>query len=235
MTEATLTYDQLGITPADIYEQMGYGDAQPDADVTAEVERLVDEIRTIIHPRYCFFLTKGELAPRTCLLEACGRRFMLGRIIAHQLRGASAFAFFVATAGMEFEQFQHRLKEEGDMVRVFIADAIGSVIAEKTADRMEEALQRQIDTAGWKHTNRFSPGYCGWHVSAQQDLFKLFPSEAPCGVSLTDSSLMLPIKSVSGIIGIGSDVRKLPYSCGICGYQNCYKRRAPSSSTSRRR
>ena len=62
------------------------------------------------------------------------------------------------------------------MVRVFIADALGSVIAEKTADVMERHLQESIEKLQWQHTNRFSPGYCGWHVSEQQLLFPLFDS-----------------------------------------------------------
>ena len=152
----------------------------------------------------------------------------MGRIIERQLRGSEAYALFICTAGLAFEQFQQQLKRENDMVRVFIADALGSVIAEHCADRMEEALQESIDKLGWHHTNRFSPGYCGWHVSQQQLLFPLFEGNT-CGVRLTDSSLMMPIKSVSGIIGIGPDVRHLDYSCGLCDFTQCYKRRLKNS------
>ncbi|MCI5917442.1 MAG: methionine synthase, partial [Bacteroidales bacterium] len=42
---------------------------------------------------------------------------------------------------------------------------------------------------------------------------------------LTPSSLMVPIKSVSGVVGLGRDVRKLEYSCGLCNFKDCYKRR----------
>ncbi|MBR2883119.1 MAG: methionine synthase, partial [Prevotella sp.] len=149
----------------------------------------------------------------------------IGRIISRQLRGSSAFAFFVATAGMEFEHLQEQLKAEGDMVSIFIADAMGSVIAEKAADCMERVLQDTLNPAGMKRTNRFSPGYCGWHVSQQHLLFSHFPTPQPCGITLSDSSLMTPIKSVSGIIGIGATVRHLDYTCGLCDYKDCYKRR----------
>ena len=56
-------------------------------------------------------------------------------------------------------------------------------------------------------------------------LTSLFPSAEPCGIRLTDSSLMLPIKSVSGVIGLGEDVRKLEYTCGLCTYDRCYRRK----------
>ena len=169
-------------------------------------------MRQWLRPRFCYFVTRALPS------------FEIGRIIERQLRGAEAYALFICTSGMEFEAFQQRLKQEGDMVRVFIADALGSVIAEKCADQMEQTLQENINKLGWKHTNRFSPGYCGWHVAQQQVLFPLFDGHT-CGVRLTDSSLMVPIKSVSGIIGVGQEVRKLDYTCGLCTFEKCYKRK----------
>ena len=212
MTQKTLDYNELKITLADVYEQMGYHDAEPDEATQQETQAIVDDVRRWLRPQFCFFVL--------CELPA----FETGHIILRQLRGSEAYALFVCTAGMEYEAFQQRLKTEDDMVRVFIADALGSVIAEKCADQMELTLQESIDKLGWHHTNRFSPGYCGWHVSEQQKLFPLFDGHT-CGITLTDSSLMVPIKSVSGIIGLGREVRRLDYTCGLCDFKQCYKRR----------
>ena len=212
MTEKTLSFEELGITAADVYEQMGYHDAQPDKATQQETATILKEVSQWLRPRFSYFVVNKQ------------PDFEMGNIILRQLRGSEAFALFVCTSGLEFEAYQQRLKEQGDMVRVFIADALGSVIAEKCADQMEKALQESIDKLGWKHTNRFSPGYCGWHVSQQQLLFPLFQGHT-CGVKLTDSSLMIPIKSVSGIIGLGEKVRKLEYTCGLCDFKQCYKRK----------
>ena len=212
MTEKILTYNDLRITPADVYEQMGYHDAEPDEVTKGELTRIVNEVSQWLHPQFSYFVVGVQ------------PDFDMGKIILRQLRGSEAYALFICTAGVEYEAYQQRLKEQGDMVRVFIADALGSVIAEKCADQMEIALQESIDKLGWKHTNRFSPGYCGWHVSQQQLLFPLFQGHT-CGVKLTDSSLMVPIKSVSGIIGLGEKVRKLEYTCGLCDFKQCYKRK----------
>jgi len=212
MTGKTLTYDELRITPADVYEQMGYRDAVPDDMTQRETQAVINEVYTWLQPQFCY------------LVEAVLPPFDLGAIIRRQLRGAEAYALFICTSGTAFDAYQQRLKDDGDMVRMFIADALGSVIAERCADRMEEHLQESIDKLGWHHTNRFSPGYCGWHVSQQQLLFPLFNGNT-CGVRLTDSSLMVPIKSVSGIIGVGEKVRRLDYTCGLCDFQQCYKRK----------
>ena len=212
MTEKTLSFEELGITAADVYEQMGYHDAQPDKATQQETAMILKEVSQWLRPQFSYFVVNKQ------------PDFEMGNIILRQLRGSEAFALFICTSGLEFEAYQHRLKEQGDMVRVFIADALGSVIAEKCADQMEKALQESIGKLGWKHTNRFSPGYCGWHVSQQQLLFPLFQGHT-CGVKLTDSSLMIPIKSVSGIIGLGKKVRKLEYTCGLCDFKQCYKRK----------
>ena len=211
MTHTILSFADLAITPADIFAQMGYGSTVPDAQTQRETQAVADDVRRWLQPQFCYFVCR-ELPP-----------FNMGGIIERQLRGSEAYACFVCTAGMEFEDWQQRLKKEDDMVCLFIADALGSVIAEKCADRMEEHLQRSIDKLGWHHTNRFSPGYCGWHVSEQQLLFPLFEGKT-CGVRLTDSSLMVPIKSVSGLIGLGKEVRRLDYTCGLCDFKQCYKR-----------
>jgi len=212
MTQKTLDYDALGITPADVYEQMGYHGAEPDEATRCETYAVIREVTPWLRPRFCYQVVRERPA------------FDMGKIILGQLRGSEAYALFICTAGTEYEAYHQQLKEEGDMVRLFIADALGSVVAEKCADRMEEHLQQTIDKLGWHHTNRFSPGYCGWHVSQQQLLFPLFGGQT-CGVRLTDSSLMLPIKSVSGIVGIGEKVRRLDYTCGLCDLKQCYKRR----------
>ena len=213
MTEKTLSYEQLGIAPADVYTQMGYHGEQPDSATQAETAAVLSDVRPWLRPRFCFFITPELPAA-----------FNLGEVIERQLRGAEAYACFIATAGKSFHEYQQRLKEQGDLVRIFIADALGSVIAERCADQMEHCLQESIDKLGWHHTNRFSPGYCGWHVAEQQLLFPLFQGHT-AGVTLTDASLMLPIKSVSGIIGLGSSVRHLDYTCGLCTFEKCYKRK----------
>lgn len=252
MNEGRLRYEHLGISPADIYEQMGYGRHAPDEDTRQETEQVTEHVRRMLAARFCFVICEGQLDEAENTLTIEGKKLNIGRIIMRQLRGSEAYALFVATSGKEFELLQKLFKQSGDMVKTFIADAMGSVIAEKTADRMEESLENallngitppsvtpnsqppihnsQLQIHNYNHTNRFSPGYCGWHVSEQSKLFSLFPVTDPCGVHLTESSLMLPIKSVSGVIGIGRNVRKLDYTCGLCDYTQCFKRRKQERS-----
>ena len=114
----------------------------------------------------------------------------------------------------------------GDPVTGYIIDTIGSEAVERVADILESRLLDVLADDSLKITNRYSPGYCDWSVSEQQKLFSLLP-EHFCGINLTDSSLMIPVKSVSGIIGIGSDVTREEYPCRFCSRTDCHKRHLP--------
>jgi len=68
-----------------------------------------------------------------------------------------------------------------------------------------------------------SPGYCGWDVSEQQKLFSLV-NDMRIGIKLTESSLMIPIKSISGLWGFGEKLKKKEYNCNKCEEAMCYKK-----------
>lgn len=107
MLKQEITFDDLNILPSEIYEQMGYGDAVPDAAVQAETSAVMERIKAVLRPRFCFFITPGQLDTEQHVLTVGSVSFSVGRIISRQLCGSQAFAFFVATAGEEFEQLQH--------------------------------------------------------------------------------------------------------------------------------
>jgi cobalamin-dependent methionine synthase I len=145
-----------------------------------------------------------------------------------QLRKSDSVAVFLCTAGPEIGDHARQLINEKDFLKGYIFDIAGSEIVEAAADKMQEALRINLLAENIMITNRYSPGYCGWHVSEQHKLFTLVPGNY-CNISLTDSSLMQPIKSVSGFIGLGGKVRFSPYTCNLCDMQNCIYRNHKNS------
>ena len=147
----------------------------------------------------------------------------VGRIVRAQLRGAEAIAAFVVTIGSKLENAARELMTAGKTVEGYVLDTIGSAATEALADVLEKEIAATVAARGWKITNRFSPGYCSWETGGQQALFSLFPDQ-PAGVTLNESSLMSPIKSVSGVIGLGPSVEHRPYACDMCGMTTCHQR-----------
>ena len=224
-----LSMNRLEIPLKEVYSFMGYKDSEPDTETSRVTEYLLSESAQFLRPQFKYIMLEGSLSDDMMQLTLQGPAgpvtFDSGKIICRQLRGAQKYVVFVATVGTGYFQWTDAVKRRDDMFQTYVMDCVGSQIVESVADYMETVLQKEIDPSGFKRTNRFSPGYCGWHVSEQPKLFSLFSEPKPCGIELTDSCLMLPVKSVSGIIGVGPDVRYLPYTCGICDKKDCYKRR----------
>jgi hypothetical protein len=148
----------------------------------------------------------------------------IGRTIGKQIKGAESIAVFACTIGSKISDLSKIYFESGDIAKGYILDMLGSAIVEKAMDIIQKKLAEAVSRKGRKITNRFSPGYCEWHVREQQQLFSLLPKNF-CGITLLETSLMLPIKSVSGIIGIGKSVTFLDYPCKICDRHKCVRRR----------
>lgn len=156
-----------------------------------------------------------------------GVTFNIKPIIYRQIKQAEEVALFICTAGPAIGELSHASMKGGDLLKGYVYDVIGSEVVEAATDRMQEQLRLKMAVTGSGISNRFSPGYCGWDVAEQHKLFGFFKDNY-CGITLTQSALMKPVKSVSGIIGIGSNVRFAPYKCKICQDKNCiYRNRMP--------
>ncbi|QGY43367.1 methionine synthase [Maribellus comscasis] len=147
--------------------------------------------------------------------------FSPGKIVTARLFHANSAALFVCTAGNQISEHSKKISTEGDALTGYIFDTIGSLIVEKAVDKMQEWLKNKMAIHGLNISDRFSPGYCNWDVSEQQKLFSLLPPRF-CGITLSSSSLMNPIKSVSGIIGIGPELKQKGYQCNWCDDLNCF-------------
>jgi hypothetical protein len=220
MIDNIIKFSSLNITLEDVYEAMGYKGNIPEQEIVARVTELLIQASKKIKPLYNFKQTGGKFIGDAIEIENV--IFGIGSIIAKSLRHSTQFAFFVATSGEEFEIWYREIKSQNDWVDIFIVDSIGTCIAEKAGDYLEFQLEKEIGNL--KHTNRFSPGYCGWNLIEQRKLFSLLPSGV-CGISINDSCLMHPIKSISGIIGIGKNVKVKVYSCQICNKIDCFRRK----------
>jgi hypothetical protein len=145
------------------------------------------------------------------------------KIIAWNLQEAEKVIIFLFTAGMQYEIRSREQLNQGDQIKGYVTDVLGSIVVELAVEKMYMELERPVERSGLKTTNPYSPGYCGWPVSDQYKLFSFFP-ESFAGITLSESSLMKPIKSVSGIIGAGKKARKRAYRCEICGHTTCIYR-----------
>lgn len=151
------------------------------------------------------------------------KQFMLGRQVFMYVKNAEMMIFFVCTAGESVGKRSKDLMAEGFMLEGYVTDVVGSTLVEKAMDQIHQKITEEMNNRNLFVTNRYSPGYCEWNVNDQHKLFELFP-DSFCGVRLSENAMMHPVKSISGIIGIGKNVNFNKYVCESCTSVNCLYR-----------
>lgn len=180
------------------------------SDLEAVGGYFIADIDELHIPEGCVYTPFGSLIPGT---QVCG-----------YLHGSNYYALFLCTAGQVFREQYDAYNASGDILEAYLVDAIGSMAVENAMDRIQESLESEMEGRGLHITNRYSPGYCNWPITDQTAIFRQI-GDNPTGITLNDSCLMTPMKSVSGIIGIGPSVKKRPYGCAVCQNKTCIYRR----------
>lgn len=214
----------ISVDPGEVLSLLGSSGGSVDQHTLELIETYGAACKELMEPRggYRLMDVLDPGSPGEVGIE--GISFKTGKIVRNMLRNAEQYAFFVATAGPGPETLSRSLMEKGHFLEGYIVDLIGSGIVESVAAHLHRLIKNRAESRGKRVTNRYSPGYCSWDVSEQQKLFGLLPPGF-CGISLSESSLMQPIKSVSGIIGIGSMVRYQDYPCEVCPMKQCIFRK----------
>jgi hypothetical protein len=192
----------------------------PDSADRGLFECLVDMARDVGKPkafyRECFIESKGE---ETVAVD--GIRFT-SRTLRRNLDKVERVFPFVATCGHELDQVK---LPTGDLLETFWWDMIKQNVLVSARNHLSDHLTRRYALG---KTATMSPGSGDvnvWPIEQQRNLFKLLGNvEELIGVQLTDSFLMVPNKTVSGVrFPTEVDFR----SCQVCHRENCPSRSAP--------
>ncbi|GHT75281.1 methionine synthase [Bacteroidia bacterium] len=220
--EYHISYEELAVNPNAAATMLGYDTDLPD-DVLEMVQEVMDETTGCYDIRGGYVILDNPHFDKDGYKLTVGETvFQIGKIIYQQLKHSSQIAAFVCTAGVGIEQYSRAMLTNNEPLKGFVADILGGVVVEAAINKIQQELSNDMKTKGLNITNRYSPGYCGWQTAEQHKLFAQLPTTL--GVQLTESALMQPVKSVSGIIGIGAGVKFNPYTCRLCEATQCIYR-----------
>jgi hypothetical protein len=156
----------------------------------------------------------------------------------HIFPRASHLALFAFTLGEKISSEIEQLLQNKNLALGYMLDAVASYCTDKAAEAAQTIYLKQLREAGQADESTrvllYSPGYCGWHVSGQKKLFEyLEPGEI--GIHLKESFLMIPLKSISGVLVAGAAsihhfANHFP-CCAHCPTHNCRERIKPQGKT----
>ena len=154
-----------------------------------------------------------KIAPRLCYIEypicILDKSVSIGHItvgssnLATALSGCESAVVFAATVGLEIDRLIHKYSEF-EPARALILQAIGTERVEALCDLFCHKLIEERALVGQTVRPRFSPGYGDLPLNLQIPIFEALNCPRNIGITLNDSLLMSPSKSVTAIVGIKS-------------------------------
>ena len=173
--------------------------------VEKTIEDAFREAKDLIRPKGIYLFAAGDDLPGS-----------------GQFAGLERMAFCICTIGPDLEERVTGLSEEGNLLDAVVLDAIGSAAAEAVARFLDDIIAKAAAAEGLKTSCRASPGYGDWHVREQKNLFELLDGGV-IGVKLSESSMMIPRKSVSFAKHIDKIPKRLrsENSCRNCDMDTC--------------
>ena len=202
------------LVPEDIARKLRVDTTRPGYAVMSEV---VGIARSLVHLKAVYDISYVGVKERETV-EIAGVVFR-SRVLRHNLERAQKVFPFIMTVGPELERTAASL---GDLLRQYYLEEIANTVLERAADWLAEKLSRRW---GFPGLSCMSPGSLeDWPISEQIKLFSLFgDTEKSVGVRLTNSLLMVPRKSISGILFPSEEGF---ISCRLCPRENCPSRKA---------
>lgn len=197
---------------------LGYhGKQQPDEAVQQSLDRCADELQNAVAPKSVF-----QAFPLTHPVEGTMKLadvFIHSKNLSRTLKGCTSVYLMAATLGIDVD----RLIARASAVRMSDAvmyQAIAAAMIEAYCDEVNDVLRQEAERVGLYCRPRFSPGYGDFRIEHQRDFSRLLNTPKKIGLTVTESCLLVPIKSVTAVIGLSNS----PQPCHRKGCEECDKK-----------
>ena len=205
----------------EIFRYMGCKEADP--EVLKLVEGCIEEVRSKLTYRVCY---------RQFAMEEKGDQLDLTFVVSQSeglrrnLKGCKSLILFAATIGLEIDRLIARYGRLSP-AKALCFQAIGAERIESLCKSFNDDMIETLAKSGLGTRPRFSPGYGDFPLEVQKEIFRVLNPAKNIGLSLNDSLLMTPSKSVTAIIGItdGPQACIANERCDKCDKIDCSFRR----------
>ena len=189
---------------SEIARYLGYQKISvPDEQIFSLIKTAADEMLEVIKPQAVYeqfdLSVKYDEAAGTGMVAFSDVKIP-SKDLARNLRECSQVVIFASTLGPQCDQLIRRTQVK-DQVKAAVFQATGAMFIEKCVDLLNEKIKVEIEAQGKSVRPRFSPGYGDVSLEVQKDFFRLLPCSR-IGLTLMDTLIMSPEKSVTAFIGI---------------------------------
>jgi cobalamin-dependent methionine synthase I len=178
-----------------VWRYAGYRGDPPDeeSELHEILQEVIAELPNLLSCRLCyreFSLSDGDF-PFSCDSEQ----------LKNMIDGCERIVLFAVTLGLNFDRYLLRYSRAFP-VKALLLQALGGERAEALAEHFCCVKREEYQKQGYTITRRFSPGYGDWPLRGQKEIMELLQCHKNIGVTLNESFLMTPTKSITAVFGI---------------------------------
>lgn len=202
---------------------LGYGRNAADERTLALIEDAFAELERAASPKSVCRIFDVD--------QSGDGRIMIGNMeiestsLSRNLKGCIKAVLFGATLGAGVDRLIRR-SSVADMAKAVILQACAAAFLEEYCDEEQIRIGGKMEEQGLYLRPRFSPGYGDFDIRYQEQLMRMLDCAKSIGLTMTDSYMMTPTKSVTAIIGASPVKERCPIAgCEACEKKDCEYRR----------
>ena len=204
----------MEVNRKEVERYLGYrGLTTIDEKMQSVIEDCIREMEEAMTPRCIYKTFPIEWDSESC--EFAGIRVEPGNLT-RNLKGCKEIVMLAVTIGPGADRLVKR-SEIRDMLKAYTYQAVGAAAVEAWCDEVNERIKQEAADKELYARPRFSPGYGDFPLEVQKDFERILEMPKSIGVSLSDSLLMTPTKSITAVIGLSDKAT----DCHRAGCEEC--------------
>ena len=204
----------MEVNRKEVERYLGYrGLTTIDEKMQSVIEDCIREMEEAMTPRCIYKTFPIEWDGESC--EFAGIRVEPGNLT-RNLKGCKEIVMLAVTIGPGADRLVKR-SEIRDMLKAYTYQAVGAAAVEAWCDEVNERIKQEAADKELYARPRFSPGYGDFPLEIQKDFERILEMPKSIGVSLSESLLMTPTKSITAVIGLSDKAT----DCHRAGCEEC--------------
>lgn len=202
---------------------LGYGGHAVDEQTLALLEDSFGELEEAAKRRIIYRIF--DVVPGEAGGLAIGKMDIVSRNLSKNLKDCREAVLLGATLGIGVDRLLKRYSLT-DISKTVVLQAAAAALLEEYLDRWQREFGAELEGEGRFLRPRFSPGYGDFDIRHQGMILRMLNADKSIGLTMTDSFMLTPVKSVTAVIGISRKKETCPLAgCEICDKKDCIYRR----------
>jgi hypothetical protein len=207
----------MEIDKVEVLRYLGYKDQKIDKSIIDLIEICSKEVIDICKENFVYQIFDIHHKDNQIIL--LGSTLVLKDMdIINHLASSKKCLVMAATLGIDVDR-RIAYYSRFDITKGLIMDACATTAIENLCDELQAQIMEKSLVDNLHITNRFSPGYGDFSIKNQREVLNVLNAYKNIGLSVTESSIMIPRKSVTALIGL-SEIETLESNDKCSGCKN---------------